>query len=202
MSKQPSEKSLDSPITMTLRDYNELQRMATALTTYASDFRRLSALISWNDSALCSQYYEGLKEDVKDLFARFDRPESLPELIDLSIKIDNRLFERTLEKSIRPRQYFNNTPFVSPVTKPDRETPSQYQPMEIEGTTTRRTTLTPQERQRRRENNLCLYCGNPGHIIATCPLRSQSRTINSLSASSIDTQAVINQNQENSSTQF
>ncbi|OMJ19525.1 Retrotransposon-like protein 1, partial [Smittium culicis] len=178
MSDQPSEKSLDSPITMTLRDYNELQRMATALSdlqsrfdtlqtttaslrrlkqtnsaaTYASDFRRLSALISWNDSALCSQYYEGLKEDVKDLFARFERPESLPELIDLSIKIDNRLFERTLEKSIRPRQYFNNTPFVSPVTKPDRETPSQNQPMEIEGTTTRRTTLTPQERQRRREN--------------------------------------------------
>ncbi|OMJ26762.1 hypothetical protein AYI69_g3823, partial [Smittium culicis] len=31
MSDQPSEKSLDSPITMTLRDYNELQRMATAL---------------------------------------------------------------------------------------------------------------------------------------------------------------------------
>ena len=30
--------------------------------------------------------------------------------------------------------------------------------------------LTPQEWQRRRANNLCLYCGTAGHIAANCPV--------------------------------
>jgi hypothetical protein len=29
--------------------------------------------------------------------------------------------------------------------------------------------LTKAEELRRRENNLCLYCGNPGHIARQCP---------------------------------
>ncbi|PVU94450.1 hypothetical protein BB560_005935, partial [Smittium megazygosporum] len=36
MSEQHDERTLDSPVTMTLRDYNELQRMATALTELQS----------------------------------------------------------------------------------------------------------------------------------------------------------------------
>uniref|UniRef100_A0A8C9ZG27 CCHC-type domain-containing protein n=1 Tax=Sander lucioperca TaxID=283035 RepID=A0A8C9ZG27_SANLU len=31
--------------------------------------------------------------------------------------------------------------------------------------------LTKEERQRRRETNSCLYCGNPGHYISACPQR-------------------------------
>ncbi|KAL6472425.1 hypothetical protein MHYP_G00186130 [Metynnis hypsauchen] len=31
--------------------------------------------------------------------------------------------------------------------------------------------LTPEERQRRLSNRLCLYCGSPGHILRTCPTR-------------------------------
>ncbi|OMH83846.1 Retrotransposon-derived protein PEG10 [Zancudomyces culisetae] len=79
-------------------------KQTNSAANYATDFRRLSTLTHWNDSALCSQYYEGLKEEVKDLLARFDRTNNLSELIDLSIKVDNRLFERQLERSTRPRQ--------------------------------------------------------------------------------------------------
>jgi len=31
--------------------------------------------------------------------------------------------------------------------------------------------LTPEEKQRRRDNNLCLYCAGPGHIARECPNR-------------------------------
>lgn len=33
-----------------------------------------------------------------------------------------------------------------------------------------RTRLTPEERQHRFNQQLCLYCGQPGHLISTCPV--------------------------------
>jgi len=38
------------------------------------------------------------------------------------------------------------------------------------GSTKKRGKLTQQERQRRMANNLCLYCAQPGHMAAKCPL--------------------------------
>jgi len=38
------------------------------------------------------------------------------------------------------------------------------------GTTRKRGKLTPQERKRRMDSNLCLYCGMAGHIAAKCPI--------------------------------
>lgn len=34
-----------------------------------------------------------------------------------------------------------------------------------------RSSLTPEERQRRRQANLCLYCGGVGHFLRNCPVR-------------------------------
>ncbi|ROL47749.1 Retrotransposon-derived protein PEG10 [Anabarilius grahami] len=49
-----------------------------------------------------------------------------------------------------------------PVSSPE---PSN-EPMEVEN-----SRLTPTERQRRLTLNLCLYCGDPGHVISACPTR-------------------------------
>ena len=35
--------------------------------------------------------------------------------------------------------------------------------------------LTATEKQRRKENNLCLWCAKPGHMANACPLNSQAR---------------------------
>ena len=43
-------------------------------------------------------------------------------------------------------------------------------PMEIEATR-RRGPLSDEEKQRRRANRLCLYCGGLGHIAINCPDR-------------------------------
>ncbi|OMH78677.1 Retrotransposon-derived protein PEG10 [Zancudomyces culisetae] len=155
-------------------------RQTNSAVNYATDFRRLSTLTNWNDSALCSQYYEGLKDEVKDQLARFDRAENLNELIDLSIKVDNRLFERQLERTHRSRFAFNQP--TIPRSDPTSPHQPHTQPMEIDGTSTRRPPITPEERQRRRDNNLCLYCGNPDHIIAICPRRPQNRSTITLAA--------------------
>ena len=34
--------------------------------------------------------------------------------------------------------------------------------------------LTPAERQRRMDNNLCMFCGSPGHMVKDCPKGTSS----------------------------
>ena len=35
--------------------------------------------------------------------------------------------------------------------------------------------LTPQEREHRNRNNLCMYCGNPGHRVPDCPSKNRQQ---------------------------
>lgn len=35
------------------------------------------------------------------------------------------------------------------------------------------TSLTPEERQGRRQNNLCLYCGEEAHYVRNCPAKAR-----------------------------
>src|SRR6266581_4648506 len=48
------------------------------------------------------------------------------------------------------------------------------------GSTRKRGKLTQQERQRRMANNLCLYCAQPGHMAAKCPLSCRPYTDSSV----------------------
>ncbi|KAK3538047.1 hypothetical protein QTP70_027401 [Hemibagrus guttatus] len=43
--------------------------------------------------------------------------------------------------------------------------------------------LTPAERQRRLTQNLCLYCGAPGHAISACPIRPPRPMVSTISPS-------------------
>lgn len=37
-----------------------------------------------------------------------------------------------------------------------------------------RSTLSPEEWQRRRKAGLCLYCGAAGHYAASCPVKARA----------------------------
>ncbi|KAL0146514.1 hypothetical protein M9458_058145 [Cirrhinus mrigala] len=60
----------------------------------------------------------------------------------------------------RPGRTFTSLPPTLPSTLTAPE------PMQLGA-----TKLTVEERERRLRNNLCLYCGQPGHLRATCPTR-------------------------------
>jgi hypothetical protein len=57
-----------------------------------------------------------------------------------------------------------SVPKTTPVARPASFRPA---PMQID--TAKFKSLTETEKLRRRTNNLCLYCGNPGHIAHQCP---------------------------------
>ena len=158
------------------RQITECHQVSSAA-AYAAEFRRLQGLISWNDSALCHQFYTGLKENVKDKLAETERPATLTELIASAVRIDNRFHERRLEKSTRSPAFSPSRPIPttnSPVAHPTPNSgwkPSAFvpQPMDLDSTRPRFRKLTDEEKQRRRSNNLCMYCGKAGHSATECP---------------------------------
>ncbi|KAH9263040.1 hypothetical protein BASA83_013656 [Batrachochytrium salamandrivorans] len=90
-----------------------------------------------------SQFYFGLSYEIKDALVHFDTPSTLSLAVQQAIKVDNRLYERRLER-----------------------TEIQYD-MDIDFA--RRGPLTSEERQQRMSRGLCLVCGQSGHLKANCP---------------------------------
>ncbi|GAA5868468.1 hypothetical protein JCM5353_006745, partial [Sporobolomyces roseus] len=62
-------------------------RQTSSAATYAAEFRRLALSTGWNDEALRFHFVQGLRENIKDEFARIDTPESFDECVEKAITI-------------------------------------------------------------------------------------------------------------------
>ncbi|KAL0149399.1 hypothetical protein M9458_055296, partial [Cirrhinus mrigala] len=121
---------------------------------YALSFRTLAAQSGWNDGPLKLHYRRGLNPDLQVELACRDEGLSCEQYIDLSIRVDNVMRAR------RPGRLLVPIPQAAPGAEAAPE------PMQIGA-----TKLSLEERERRLRGNLCLYCGQPGHIRANCPTR-------------------------------
>lgn len=92
-------------------------------------------------------FRKGLSLELQAELACRDNGRTLNEFIELAIHIDNLL---------RPRRPVR----LSTLTNPSSE------PMQLGY-----TPLHPEERERRRQLHLCLYCGQAGHFKIKCPIR-------------------------------
>lgn len=158
-----------------------LRQGNSSVAAYSVDFRILAAESEWDEVALRGVFIKGLSEELKDELALRDEPGSLEGLRALAIRIDNRLRERARERTSRPRRV--SIPSVTPSTVaspsvspfPNREptTPSGdlEEPMQLG-----RARLTPSERQRRLKLKLCIYCGQAGHFLSSCPSTPKEQT--------------------------
>lgn len=143
------------------------------ITRLRAERRRASVLASecgWDESALMVIYLKGLSEQLKDELAIRDESASLEELISISIWLDNRLCERVRERGGRLCRVA--LPLESPASPTPPATPpvSPSSPEELEDAMLLgRAYLSSQERRRRMAQCLCIYCGESGHYIASCP---------------------------------
>ncbi|XP_026203899.1 uncharacterized protein LOC113154109 [Anabas testudineus] len=120
-------------------------------------------------------FYRGLSDRIKDALPTHDPSTDLQSLMDLVTRLDGRFRERQLERnrssrpsrptitSSHPSSWRTPEPKLSP--SPSREEP---EPMQLG-----RSRLTPEERERRFRDNLCLYCGASGHKALSCPLKGR-----------------------------
>jgi hypothetical protein len=161
------------------------------ITKYMVEFNRLAARVSWGDAALRRRYYDGLPPRIKDRIADVGKPSSLARMRILTQAIDARYWERRSEVSREHTQSTHKSD-KAPEKKPgtqhtDKKSGSGPPKASSSGSNPpRRSTepptkgkdgkLTQQERQRRFDNNLCLYCGRTGHMASDCPNRVPAAT--------------------------
>jgi Ty3 transposon capsid-like protein len=74
-----------------------MQENAT-ISRYLIDFARYAAPLSWNDEVLCSQFYLGLAERIKDQIALQGKPKTLAGMRMIAQTVDARHWERHYER--------------------------------------------------------------------------------------------------------
>lgn len=163
-----------------LRNLRQGNKSAALL---AADFRRIAVDVDWTISSLIDAFYDALNDRVKDRIIELERPRTLEEYIELAIKIDDRQVQRLNEKnhsstlkSTPPKKtQSTNNSSQSPTTPGFRYATSNDSgpvPMQLDAGQQK---LTEEEKNRRRSQGLCLYCGQSGHIARVCPEKRHPR---------------------------
>ena len=157
------------------KELYELRQGNSSFSDVVVEIQRLSSLARVPKNQLFYITYQAASEELKDELAKIPRPESIARYWSYAIEMDSRIRARRLEKrklsskfpppkTFPPARSFPPVPFqrsLTPVNVPE--------PMEIDAMR-RRGPLSPEERQRRMANGLCLVCGDKGHLRLNCPV--------------------------------
>jgi hypothetical protein len=163
-------------------------RQTSSVRQYTALFKQLQAQVDWDDAPLRETFYNGLKESMKDELTHYpeDQQEDLEELINLTIRIDDRLQARRLAKGQEPR-FMGKTRVGSPQVRYDKEGDviMRTQGIQEGGRDTQQKSrkdqrqkkkpLTP-EQKKRFQDGACIKCGEKGHYARECS-RKETRAI-------------------------
>lgn len=81
------------------QDIQSLRQQGSA-SSYARRFQELASELEWKDKALMFFFYQGLKDNVKDILVFRNQPDTLEEYINMAVELDDRLFQRHLEGTV------------------------------------------------------------------------------------------------------
>jgi hypothetical protein len=137
-------------------------RQSGTVAEYASKFRILSTQAGWNEQAKIDQYYEGLRDNVKDRLVGMAKPTTFDEWVKLTTEIDLQIQARMQERRATPARGNPNPlrPRILTQTPPSTRASLDPNAMDVDR-------LSQEERQRRRDKGLCYLCGKPGHLASS-----------------------------------
>lgn len=155
-------------------------RQTGSVHQYTAEFQQVTARLQYDENAMINSFYFGLKDFIKDkLSEREDEPESLEDLIEAATKIDDRAWERKMEKSqgrggYPDSKYQNNKSNqgrqrrhpdamdweANAVVKPHGK--SKFAPKKAS-----KPKLTKEQSERFKRGE-CLNCGTKGHYAREC----------------------------------
>lgn len=143
---------------------------------YASKSREYHAHLHMTDQTKINRFYDGLKDGVKALLVGQTKPMDFDKYVDLCIRLDNEFHERELElKSIKkssgahPKSFTTYHTPRSNFTPSPAPTTSSTDPVPMEIDAIKRGPISKEEKERRRKEGLCFYCGQGKHSVDNCP---------------------------------
>lgn len=144
----------------------QLRQGRRPVVVYAAEFRRIVMDADFDNNAQVYWFRVGLSDSILDELMHTSAETELDKFIAQCVLIDTRLREREVERARRSRTMMPSSSRPSNSHVPD--------PMVIDSTSTntRHAPISAEERKRRLENDLCLYCGRAGHRKAACPMKS------------------------------
>ncbi|KAH8172319.1 hypothetical protein LIA77_06574 [Sarocladium implicatum] len=127
---------------------------------YNREFRRFSSKLDLGDNAMMEYFYDGLREDVKDELSKQDRPDEFDDFVQMAIKIDNRNYQRRLEKGRRGGDYRPSHRPNQGKTRRQQSTAWGHHsgPMELDAA----------QRDTKKPKGKCYNCGKEGHYSNKC----------------------------------
>lgn len=141
---------------------SRLTQKGGSVTDYAIRLKTLAAACDWNESAIRARFLEGLNHTISDEMSALDMPADLESLINLALRVESRLNRRQQRRLTNPlwrsRSSLVSEAPLTPASAPE--------PMQLG-----RLRLTPQQKQLRLAQGLCLYCGKAGHFALHCPAK-------------------------------
>jgi Retrotransposon gag protein/Zinc knuckle len=154
---------------------------------YAIAFNNLARDTQWNNPSLTHQFYKGLPERLKDKLSemRGGRPNDLNELRACAQEFDDLYWQRQKEKRSAPDNKPKTSQSSSSSSSANKSSGSQDsykraastkpRNKDLDGKLTSSGRLTEEEKERRRKENLCFYCGDPGHFGNKCPKAAKDK---------------------------
>jgi hypothetical protein len=166
---------------------DKLKQGKMSAATYATQFKQLASDLSWGQEALIFKFRAGLNDPVKDILVGKDVPDSLDALIEMSIRADQMLYQRSLERRAAGGSHASSvsqgsSSSVASVSGNRSNVTNAVGPIPMQlDVIQRRGPLTDDERTHRMRNRLCIVCGVAGHFKNDCPISRNKETKQELS---------------------
>lgn len=154
-------------------------RQENSVPAYTVRWRELVAQLGWNnEEMLMANYIDGLKPRVQTRLIEMGEPVTLEETVQQATRIDAAQYLAFKMQKPKPE---NRNPFRGPKPQGAQGTSQATAPpggqsssvtIKAEPINTTRGRLTPEEREFRRKNRLCFFCGQAGHGVGNCPNKS------------------------------
>jgi hypothetical protein len=123
------------------------------ISEYYGEFMAIASDLQWNEAALASRFYDGLKPAIKELLLTVDQPQYIVDYLPTCLRLETRLLARIEERK--------------------NETQHQYPPRNNQKTSkVNAIRLSPEERTRRMKEGLCFNCATKGHMARNCPMKT------------------------------